>query len=342
MSEVQSEQASAASSKKQGYWRIVWWQFFRHKLSVASLVFLLGLLAVAITAPFLAGEKPIYMMKDGQRYMLPNIIAYRDLVSFDFVQWIPAAPDSAIYPPVPYAPERSDLLHRIAAPSKEHWLGTDDRGRDVLSRMIWGTRISISVGFIATGISVIIGLILGALAGYYGGWIDALILRLIEVMLTIPAFILILAIIAFLPPSIYNIMAALGIVGWTGIARLVRGEFLRLRDSEFATAARASGLRDARIIFRHLLPNALSPVWVSATFGVAGAILTESALSFLGFGVPPPTASWGELLSQSKDYLYRGAWWLVTYPGVAIFMTVTAFNLVGEGLRDAMDPRLRQ
>jgi len=164
---------------------------------------------------------------------------------------------------------------------------------------------------------------------------------LIEVMMCIPVFFLIIALIAFLPPSIYNIMAVIGITGWTGVARLVRGEFLKLRESDFATAARATGLSDARVMFRHILPNALAPVLVSATFGVAGAILTESALSFLGFGVPPPTASWGEILSQSKRYV-EFAWWLVTFPGLAIFITVTAFNLVGEGLRDAMDPRLRQ
>jgi len=165
--------------------------------------------------------------------------------------------------------------------------------------------------------------------------------RLIEIMMCIPTFFFIITLIAFLPPSIYNIMVVIGITGWTGVARLVRGEFLKLRDSDFATAARATGLGDGRIMFRHLLPNALSPVLVSATFGVAGAILTESGLSFLGFGVPPPTASWGEILKQSQRYV-DFAWWLVVFPGAAIFITVTAFNLVGEGLRDAMDPRLRE
>jgi peptide/nickel transport system permease protein len=167
------------------------------------------------------------------------------------------------------------------------------------------------------------------------------ILRVIEIVTLFPVFVLIITLINFLPPSIYNIMIVLGLTGWTGVARLVRGEFLKLRESEFALAARASGLRDSRVMFRHLMPNAMSPVLVSATFGVAGAILIESALSFLGFGVPPPTASWGELLFQSKSYLDRGAWWLAIYPGVAIFCTVTAFNVVGNGLRDAMDPRMR-
>ncbi|MCX5757336.1 MAG: ABC transporter permease, partial [Candidatus Hydrogenedentes bacterium] len=181
---------------------------------------------------------------------------------------------------------------------------------------------------------------IGAVAGFYGGMADLAVQRLIEIVMCFPTFILILSLIAFLPPSIYNVMVVIGITGWTGVARLVRGEFMRLRESDFATAAHATGLSDKRIMFRHLLPNALSPVLVSATFGVAGAILTESALSFLGFGVPPPTASWGELLSQSQRFVDR-AWWLVTFPGLAIFVTVTAFNLVGEGLRDAMDPRLK-
>jgi peptide/nickel transport system permease protein len=327
---------------KQSYRRLVFRQFRKRKQAVYSFIFLVLLAIVALTAPFLAGERPIYLKWDGRAYLFPNILSYDALVSVDFSRWEPGANDRAVLPPIPYAPERSDLLERLEGPSRAHWLGTDDRGRDILSRVVWGSRISMSVGFVAVGIAVVIGTIIGALAGYYGGLVDAIVLRIIEVMLTLPSFILILTIIAFLPPSIYNIMAAIGLLGWTGIARLVRGEFLRLRESDFATAAQATGLTHRRIIFRHLLPNALSPVWVSATFGVAGAILTESALSFLGFGVPPPTASWGEILSQSESYLHRGAWWLVVFPGAAIFITVTAFNLVGEGLRDAMDPRLRE
>ncbi|MBX7256323.1 MAG: ABC transporter permease [Candidatus Hydrogenedentes bacterium] len=199
-----------------------------------------------------------------------------------------------------------------------------------------------SVGFVAEGIAVLIGVILGALAGYYRGKVDTVIMRFIEVMMCFPTFALILTLIALLPPSILNVMIVLGLTGWTGVARLVRGEFFKLREMDYAVAARASGLRDGWIMFRHLMPNALSPVLVSATFGVAGAILTESALSFLGFGVPPPTASWGELLSQSKSYLYQGVYWLVWFPGAQLFATVIAFNLVGEGLRDAMDPRMKE
>lgn len=341
--EIQNQDPVALPKKrrKEGYWRLVARQFRKRKQAVVSLVLLVFLGVVALAAPFLAGEVPIYVVHEGESYLLPNVIDYKALVSVDWSRWEPGEGEKAIRPLIPYAPERSDLRNRVGAPDKDHWLGTDDRGRDVMSRVIWGTRISMSVGFVATGIAIFIGVILGSLAGYYGGVIDAIILRIIEIVLCFPVFFLILAVMAFLPPSIYNVMIVLGLFSWTGAARLVRGEFLKLRDSEFAMAARASGLRDYRIIFRHILPNALSPVLVAATFGVASAILTESALSFLGFGVPPPTASWGELLAQSQNYLHRGAWWLVTFPGVAIFVTVTAFNLVGEGLRDAMDPRLR-
>lgn len=329
------------SMHRQTYWRMVARQFRKNRLAVPALCMIFFLFVVAAAAPFLAGETPIYLVKDGHRYWFPNLITYEALRPIDFSQWQPGANDYAIRPPVPYAPEKSNLRDRLQGPSARHPLGTDDRGRDVLSRMIWGTRIAMSVGFIAVGIAIAIGMVAGAVAGFYGGLADLVMQRLIEIVMCFPTFILILSLIAFLPPSIYNIMVIIGITGWTGVARLVRGEFMRLRESDFATAARATGLSDARIMFRHLLPNALSPVLVSATFGIAGAILTESALSFLGFGVPPPTASWGELLSQSQRFVDR-AWWLVTFPGLAIFVTVTAFNLVGEGLRDAMDPRLRQ
>ncbi len=342
MANGHTETSPKRQKSRQGYWRVVGRQFRKRRLAVFSLFVLVVLVVIALSAPFLAGEKPIYFVQEGKPYLLPNIIDYDALVSFDFSRWEPEPGTLAYQPLIPHAPERSNLRNRLAAPGEDHWLGTDDRGRDVLSRMIWGTRISISIGFVSMGIAVLIGVFLGALAGYYGGWVDIVIQRLIEIMMCFPTFFLILTLIAFLPPSIYNIMIALGLTGWTRIARLVRGEFLRLREGDFATAARATGLSDMRVIFRHILPNALSPVWVSATFGVAGAILTESALSFLGFGAPPPTASWGEILSQSQHYLHRGAWWLVVFPGLAIFITVTAFNLVGEGLRDAMDPRLRE
>ena len=325
----------------QSYWFIVARQYRKRILPVAALAMLISLGIIALIAPFLAGEKPLYMVMEGNTYLLPNVIKYEELVSFHYDDWVPTEDEIYVRPLIPFPPDRSDLDDILKPPSRAHLLGTDDRGRDVLSRIIWGTRISMTVGFLSVGISVTIGVILGSIGGYYGGKIDAIVLRLIEVMLCFPTLILILSLIAFLPPSIYNIMIAIGVTTWTGVARLVRGEFLKLRESDFALAARSTGLSDMRIIFRHLLPNALAPVLVSATFGVAGAILLESALSFLGFGVQPPTASWGEILKQSKEYV-DFAWWLVMFPGVAIFLTVTAFNLVGEGLRDAMDPRLRQ
>lgn len=335
----------ARQSKGQAYWRLVWRQFRRNALAVAGLFVILTMGLIALAAPFIAGDVPIYMVKDGNTYWFPNVFTYSGLLAerlyANFDRWTPGEGEYALLPPVPYGPLRQDLADRLQPPSRTHWLGTDDRGRDVLSRMVWGTRISMQVGFVAVGIAVAIGIVLGALAGYYGRWVDAIILRLIEVMLVFPTFFLVITVIAFLRPSILNIMIVLGITGWTGIARLVRGEFLKQREQDYATAAHASGLSDFRVIFRHILPNAVSPVFVSATFGVAGAILTESALSFLGFGVPPPTASWGEILKQSQSYV-DFAWWLVTFPGLAIFITVTAFNLAGEGLRDAMDPRLRQ
>ncbi len=240
----------------------------------------------------------------------------------------------------PFSPESYDLDQILIAPNAMHWLGTDDLGRDVFSRMLFGARVSLSVGFVAVSIYVVIGIILGALAGYYGGWIDMIISRGIEVMLCFPTFFLILAVLAFVGPSIYNIMIVIGVTQWTGIARLVRGEFLKFRNREFVLGARQIGAGDFRILFKYLLPNALAPVLVSASFGVASAILTESALSFLGFGVPPQVPSWGAILSQAQSFMDT-AWWLTLAPGLAIFITITAYNLVGEGLRDAIDPRLK-
>lgn len=325
--------------------RLVWRQFKKNKPALVGVVLVLLMGCMALFAPFLAGDTPILMRGNGRIYIFPNIISYKTLraknLYANFDRWEPAEGEFAIRPLIPYNPLRQDLRARLQPPNRTHWLGTDDRGRDVLSRIVWGARISMSVGFIAVGIAGIIGVVLGALAGYYGGIVDTLILRLIEIWICIPSFFLVITVMAFLDPSIVNIMVVIGLTGWPGIARLVRGEFLKHKQQEYAIAARASGLSDWRIIFRHLLPNALSPVFVSATFGIAGAILTESGLSFLGFGVPPPTASWGEILKQSQNYV-DFAWWLVTFPGIAVFITVVSFNLVGDGLRDALDPRLRQ
>lgn len=240
----------------------------------------------------------------------------------------------------PYDPNEINLSEVLAQPSRAHLFGTDQLGRDVLSRIIWGAGISLKVGFVATGFSLLIGVILGALAGYYGRWVDAVIMRFVDIMLCFPAFFLILAVIAILEPSIWNIMIVIGLTGWMGITRLVRADFISLRERDFVQAARAIGAGDLRIIFRHILPNAMASVLVAATLGVAGAILTESALSFLGIGVQPPTPSWGNILTAGKNNIDI-AWWLSLYPGLAILITVLGYNLLGEGIRDSLDPRLR-
>ncbi len=247
---------------------------------------------------------------------------------------------AALAPVLGGDPGAIDIANQLLPPSFQHPLGTDDLGRDVLTRMMFAARISLLVGFVAVGISTLIGICLGAVAGYYGKRIDALIMRFVDLMLCFPSFFLILAVIAFLDPSIWNIMIIIGLTSWMGVARLVRAEFLSLRERDFVLAARAIGARDSRIIFRHILPNAMAPVLVSATLGVAGAILTESALSFLGIGVQPPTPSWGNMLIAGKQTL-GFAWWLSVFPGLAILVTVLGYNLLGEGVRDALDPRMR-
>lgn len=239
----------------------------------------------------------------------------------------------------PYDPTEIDVYNVLSPPSKEHLLGTDELGRDVLSRIIWGSRVSLKVGFVAVGIAMMIGIIVGSIAGFYGGKIDSILMRFVDMMLAFPTFFLILAVIAILEPSIFTIMVVIGITSWMDVARLVRAEFLTLKERDFVDAARAIGVSNTRLIFRHILPNALSPVFVAATFGVAGAILVESGLSFLGLGVQPPEPSWGNILTSGKDNI-EVAWWLSLYPGLAILITVLSYNLVGEGLRDALDPRL--
>jgi len=238
----------------------------------------------------------------------------------------------------PYDPDAIDVKSILLPPSTAHWMGTDGLGRDVFSRMLFGSRISLLVGFVAVGIATLIGVILGAISGYYRGWVDVLIMRLVDVMLSIPTFFLILAVIAFLTPSIWNIMIVIGLTSWMGVTRLVRAEFLSLREREFVLASATLGARDHRLIFRHLLPNSLTPVIVSSVLGVASAVLVESGLSFLGLGVQPPQASWGNILTEGKEYI-QFAWWLSFFPGMAILLTVLGYNLLGEGLRDALDPR---
>lgn len=238
----------------------------------------------------------------------------------------------------PYDPDDINVKAILLAPTYQHWMGTDGLGRDVLSRMLFGGQISLLVGLVAVGISTSIGIVLGALAGYYRGWVDTFIMRLVDIMLSIPSFFLILAVIAFLTPSIINIMIVIGLTSWMGVTRLVRAEFLSLSEREFVQASRTLGANDTRLIFKHLLPNSLTPIIVSAVLGVAGAVLMESGLSFLGLGVQAPQASWGNILTDGKEYI-QFAWWLSLFPGLAILITVLGYNLLGEGLRDALDPK---
>ncbi|AKL97499.1 ABC transporter permease [Endomicrobium proavitum] len=238
----------------------------------------------------------------------------------------------------PYDPSSQDLTQRLAAPSAAHILGTDDLGRDVLSRIIYGARISISVGFFAVLLTVIIGSLVGMFAGYFGGVADSALMRFTDIMLCFPTFFLILLVIAFFEPNIYNVMIVIGITSWTGLARIVRAEVLSVREREFVLASKMLAVSKFRLFFRHILPNVISPIIVYSAIGVGSAILTESGLSFLGLGVQPPTASWGQILMQGKDYIYV-AWWLSVFPGIAILLTVLSFNLLGETLRDVLDPK---
>jgi peptide/nickel transport system permease protein len=269
--------------------------------------------------------------------------------------------DDLLFSPPPLDPATvrlpDKLLPPLALPSAEipaaerpplgrYLLGTDDLGRDVFARMLQGSFVSLSIGFVAVGITLLIGVTLGGLAGYYGNrkllfiTVDTWIMRFTDVMLCFPTFFLILTVVALLPPSIYNIMIVIGVTSWMGTARLVRAEFLSLREQDFVVAAEALGLPERRIIFRHMVPNAIAPVLVSATIGVATAILTESGLSFLGFGVQPPFATWGNILNDGRGFIFDAPW-LFFVPGFAILVVVLAFNLVGEGLREAFNPKLR-
>lgn len=328
------------------YLKMVTENFRASKLNMLGLAVVILMFFIALFAPFFANEKPYYYKHEG-RYTFPileevflfkHFVSYPELRGIDFRKLDEDRKNSILMPPIPYSPTEYDLDDMLVPPDKDHLMGTDEQGRDIASRMIYGAQVSLSVGFVAVFIYVLIGIFVGSMAGYFGGRVDMVISRLIEIVMCFPTFFLILAVLAFVGPSLLNIMIIIGVTGWTGIARLVRGEFFKLKEQEFVQSAHILGYSTLRIIFRHILPNALTPVLVSVTFGIASAILIESSLSFLGFGVQPPTPSWGDILSQSREFMDI-AWWLMFYPGVAIFITVTAFNLVGEGLRDALDPR---
>jgi peptide/nickel transport system permease protein len=357
----------------------LWYQLRKNRLALAGLVIFGLFFLVAVVGMFLTtGSSPV---------LDPSLVRLQE----------------KLRPPLS-GPNLESLLPEEVPPLRVYLLGTDELGRDVFARMLQGAWVSLTVGFVAVGLAVIIGVFLGGLSGYYGqsyirlgqvilvllaiwvavGWsrlsgvylviiaavamfvlvamllqgrersygpfslldaqllsVDALITSLIDIMLCFPSFFLILTVVALLPASIYNIMIIIGLTSWMGAARFVRAEFLSLREQDFVTAARALGVSDWRIIFRHMVPNAIAPVLVSATIGIAGAILTEAGLSFLGFGVPPPHATWGNILSDGRYYLFDAPW-LTIIPGVAILVVVLSFNLFGEGLRDILNPKLRE
>jgi peptide/nickel transport system permease protein len=335
-----------------GYWRILLRQFWKDRMAMAGFAVIVASFIIAGAADFIANDKPLIMKYEGRIYF-PVLKDYavragisrwqppfQNLSFKEFVQSNSKDVNWVQFPPIRYSPTETDLFNARKRPSAPHFLGTDDVGRDVASRMIHGSRVSLSVGFVAVSIYVLIGLMLGAAAGYFGGILDMVVSRLIEIMLTIPTFFMVLTVVAFLQQSIFNIMIVIGVTNWPTVARLMRGECLRTKSLEYVVAARALGATDFRTIFRHVLPNTLAPIFVAATFGIASAILIESTLSFLGFGVPPSTASWGSMLYDARQLL-PSAWWLTAFPGLAIFLTVTSYNLVGEGLRDAADPRLK-
>ncbi len=240
----------------------------------------------------------------------------------------------------PFDPNAQDTARRLEAPSREHLLGLDNLGRDVLSRIIWGGRVSLRVGFSVVILASLAGVTLGAMAGYFGGWVDTLIMRVTDVLLSFPGILLAIAMVAVLGPSLNNVVLALVVIGWVGYARLVRGQVLKVREMEYVIAAKAMGARSPRVIVLHVLPNVMNPLIVMATLGLAGTILSEAALSFLGLGVQPPTSSWGAMLSSGRQYLGL-ANHLAIWPGVAIMLAVMGLNFLGDGLIDALDPKYR-
>ena len=259
-------------------------------------------------------------------------------ISLFFAVAIAAGTLKALGLPMPMNPNATNLEAKLLPPSATNWLGTDNLGRDVLSRMVAGSTISLTVGFVAMAVSLGIGIFIGAVSGYFGGWIDNLLMRIVDALLCFPSFFLILTAIAILGPNIWIIIAVIGLVSWTGTARLVRAEFLTLRESEYVRAARSMGQSGWNIIFRHIMPNAAAPIFVTAIVSIPDAILVESGLSFLSFGVPPPQATWGNIIADGKTYILD-AWWLIVFPGLAIFTASLAFYIVGDALRRASETR---
>jgi peptide/nickel transport system permease protein len=358
----------------EGYWSLVWAQFRKNREGMTGLVIVALIVLTALLAPLIANDRPIAASYRGN-LSFPAFTTYVD----DWVPWgslrnsikswswgegvfpfsehypelegrswkAARAEDAegfawSVWPPVPWNPNQihPEVLKKAPSDAPGHVLGTDNQGRDVLARLLHGAVVATTVGVIAMSIATLIGLAMGVSAGYAGGWTDLVLSRVTEIVMCFPTFFLIIAVISFLERSIINIMVVIGFVGWTGIFRLVRGEVLRVKTLDYVVAARALGVPTRRIMWRHVLPNAVAPVFVSVAFGIAGAVLTESSLSFLGFG-DTTVPSWGEVVSQGRLYIVEGLTHLTIWPGAAVFVTLTGFNLFGQGLRDAMDPRLR-
>jgi len=330
-------------------------QFKKNRFGILSMYVVLSIAFVAVFADFIANEKPVIASYKGTT-ILPIFKSYfvsMSLSKWDNgmanLDWKNVQYDWSVFPIVPYSMESVDETANTGSltlrkPSSKHWLGADDLGRDILAGLIHGSRYALSIGFVAMSIALAIGIILGAIAGYFGGWVDIVISRLIEIILSLPTFFVVITLVAllqdrFLDGRLWLIMAIIGLTSWSNIARLVRGEVLRVRTMEYITASQALGYSNMRIIFLHVLPNSLAPVLVSAAFGVASAVLIESSLSFLGFGVPPTVITWGSMLFRAGNS--TAAWWVGVFPGLMIFITVSAYNLIGDALRDATDPRLR-
>ena len=295
---VEAASISATSSTPDSPLRRVVTRFFRDRLAILSLAFIAFFFTIAVVAGIL---------------MLAGL-------------------------PMPLDPNATNLEAKLQPPSAVHWLGTDNLGRDVLSRMVAGSTISLTVGFVAMAVSLGIGILVGAISGYFGGWVDNVLMRIVDALLCFPSFFLILSAIAILGPNIWIIIAVIGLVSWTGTARLVRAEFLTLRESEYVRAARAMGQSGWKVIFRHILPNAAAPIFVTAIVSIPDAILVESGLSFLSFGVPPPQATWGNIIADGKTYILD-AWWLIVFPGLAIFTASLAFYIAGDAIRRAVETR---
>lgn len=338
----------------EAFWAVVWRRMRKNRWGMFGFYFVLFMLLLSIFSPLIASDQPIVCKFKGKLYFPAIVEIFQSRGSgphwinkskpFNLPQFeakMRLDPEEfAIWPLIPFS-EYEQTLDFFSPPSADHWLGTDEIGRDVAARMIHGTSVSVKVGFISMSIAAVIGIAAGGFAGYCGGKVDMIISRIIEIIVCFPVFFLILAIMVWLEPSITNVMIVIGFTRWTSIARYTRGEFIRIKGQDYVTAARALGIRHLSIMFRHILPNSLAPVLVSITFGIASAILVESGLSWLGFGVQAPHPSWGNILRMAYDSL-RIAPYLVYPPCVAIFLAVLSYNLVGDSLRDAIDPRLRR